>query len=720
METKQITLRSQTTQCPHCGEYYSVTYKYCPFCDAGRKEEERRQAEKKKQRQSMLGGFLGGGGDKKKKKRPEGSAHKQERPRREASAERPVREQAEKERGTREHATREPAAKEPVKKAPAKKKESLFFKKETRKKTSELTEEEKKIRLAEREARAAERKRLRDQAVREAALAASAAEAAGPVFEEDTVPETFGYTEMPAVEEPAATAQPVSAEGPVVVDESVAPALEDIPVFPAEAAQEAPAQEEAPVQEPVVEDAGSGQWEILRELESVPNAPVVEVAGTVPEASEPAAVQPEVQTAPPAETAPAAPVQNDAQEKPVVETEEDLDALLSEIRDMLADSPVPKLNPEELKKPVQPVTQTEIPQTVLVEGGAHLAAEPQTTAPAEEPVVQEAPVQEPAPAAEPVVQEPVSVADPTPVVEEAAPAVEEPVPAAEPEAEEPTIVLPSLEDLSVEVEPAQEPLAADVTVDDQPTQILPTIQEEPARESDPTAVPAPAQGKKPAPKAEAKKAKKKQKSKALPLILSLIIVVAAAFIMVKQVVPAFQNGLFSGQNQNEGEASAAETLALDQTDVSISEKDKTVTLAATLAPEGSEGTVTWASSDEAVATVDQNGVVTAVAPGEATITATLENGASAQCVIHCTWTVEEPQPPEGPALSTATLTLDGEGKTKQIQVTGAEGAVKWSSNKTDVATVADDGTVTAVAKGSATITAEVNGETLECEVKCIW
>lgn len=35
METKKITLRSQTVKCPHCGEYYSVTYKYCPFCDAG-------------------------------------------------------------------------------------------------------------------------------------------------------------------------------------------------------------------------------------------------------------------------------------------------------------------------------------------------------------------------------------------------------------------------------------------------------------------------------------------------------------------------------------------------------------------------------------------------------------------------------------------------------------------------------------------------------------
>ena len=54
METKKVTLRSQTVQCPHCGEYYSVTYKYCPFCDAGRQEEERRLAEKKKKKQELL------------------------------------------------------------------------------------------------------------------------------------------------------------------------------------------------------------------------------------------------------------------------------------------------------------------------------------------------------------------------------------------------------------------------------------------------------------------------------------------------------------------------------------------------------------------------------------------------------------------------------------------------------------------------------------------
>ena len=51
---------------------------------------------------------------------------------------------------------------------------------------------------------------------------------------------------------------------------------------------------------------------------------------------------------------------------------------------------------------------------------------------------------------------------------------------------------------------------------------------------------------------------------------------------------------------------------------------KSVTLTATVTPEeiAADTTVTWSSSDEAVATVDSNGKVTAVATGNATITAT--------------------------------------------------------------------------------------------------
>lgn len=64
------------------------------------------------------------------------------------------------------------------------------------------------------------------------------------------------------------------------------------------------------------------------------------------------------------------------------------------------------------------------------------------------------------------------------------------------------------------------------------------------------------------------------------------------------------------------------------TDISLSKSELTLTagesasLTATVTPEGSTDTVVWSSSKTDVATVDATGKVTAVAPGEATITAT--------------------------------------------------------------------------------------------------
>ena len=79
------------------------------------------------------------------------------------------------------------------------------------------------------------------------------------------------------------------------------------------------------------------------------------------------------------------------------------------------------------------------------------------------------------------------------------------------------------------------------------------------------------------------------------------------------------------------------TVTLDQTEVTLEiagEEFDSVQLVATVAPENAEDqTITWSSSDEAVATVDANGVVTSVAPGTATITATAANGVSATCVV---------------------------------------------------------------------------------------
>ena len=85
---------------------------------------------------------------------------------------------------------------------------------------------------------------------------------------------------------------------------------------------------------------------------------------------------------------------------------------------------------------------------------------------------------------------------------------------------------------------------------------------------------------------------------------------------------------------------------------------KSVTLTATVTPEeiAADTTVTWFSSDEAVATVDSNGKVTAVATGNATITATAGEE-SASCDI----TVEKAA--SKPAVSSKPTTNNTSGNT---------------------------------------------------------
>ena len=73
---------------------------------------------------------------------------------------------------------------------------------------------------------------------------------------------------------------------------------------------------------------------------------------------------------------------------------------------------------------------------------------------------------------------------------------------------------------------------------------------------------------------------------------------------------------------------AVESITLDKTE-GILYVGNTVTITATVTPEeATNPAVTWSSSDESVATVDETGKVTAVAVGNATITATSEDDSS--------------------------------------------------------------------------------------------
>ena len=69
-----------------------------------------------------------------------------------------------------------------------------------------------------------------------------------------------------------------------------------------------------------------------------------------------------------------------------------------------------------------------------------------------------------------------------------------------------------------------------------------------------------------------------------------------------------------------GTALAATNVSLNEEQITIDSIGETITLTATVTPENTTDAITWSSSEERVATVDDNGVVTAVAAGSTVIT----------------------------------------------------------------------------------------------------
>ena len=120
--------------------------------------------------------------------------------------------------------------------------------------------------------------------------------------------------------------------------------------------------------------------------------------------------------------------------------------------------------------------------------------------------------------------------------------------------------------------------------------------------------------------------------------------------------------------------------------------------------------ITWSSSNTAIATVNNSGVVTALAAGAVIITAASE-GKSAVATV----TVSQ-VPVISVTITPATATLVV-GQTTQLaaQLKDEAGSilngrvVGWSTNRASVATVSSDGLVTAISAGTATITATSEG-----------
>ncbi len=146
---------------------------------------------------------------------------------------------------------------------------------------------------------------------------------------------------------------------------------------------------------------------------------------------------------------------------------------------------------------------------------------------------------------------------------------------------------------------------------------------------------------------------------------------------------------------------AVTSLTLDKTSLTLS-VGNTEQLTATIKPDNATYVPVWSSSDESIARVDENGKVFAVSSGTAVITA-----AAGSKRATCTVTVRGPVKVAGITLP-ETLTLRA-GRTETlipsiIPYDAANKNVSWASSDSSVATVEENGTVTAVSEGTAEIT----------------
>ena len=139
-------------------------------------------------------------------------------------------------------------------------------------------------------------------------------------------------------------------------------------------------------------------------------------------------------------------------------------------------------------------------------------------------------------------------------------------------------------------------------------------------------------------------------------------------------------------------------------------KNPTLKLTATVEPEGAaRAGVEWTSSNPEVASVDQDGTVTALKAGKAEITCTAMNGSGAKAA--CSIAVQDRKVTKiklNKTKASLSVTLSKKGtltlKASVYPADAVNKAVSWKSSNTKVAKVSSKGKVTAVGAGVCTIT----------------
>lgn len=137
-------------------------------------------------------------------------------------------------------------------------------------------------------------------------------------------------------------------------------------------------------------------------------------------------------------------------------------------------------------------------------------------------------------------------------------------------------------------------------------------------------------------------------------------------------------------------------------------KGKTKTLSASVIPANSTDTLTWSSSKKKTVSVNKKGKIKGLKTGTAKITVKTESGKKATCKVTV---VSKAKKAARVKLNKKKLTLKV-GKVSQLKATmtaKSTDTLKFSSSKKKVAKVDKNGVVTALKKGTATITVKTSG-----------
>ncbi len=158
------------------------------------------------------------------------------------------------------------------------------------------------------------------------------------------------------------------------------------------------------------------------------------------------------------------------------------------------------------------------------------------------------------------------------------------------------------------------------------------------------------------------------------------------------------------------------SLNKSSTNISIGQAE---TLIATVRPSNACPEVSWTTSDQAVATVDDNGTITAKSIGSAAITAKTIDGtnlsASCQVVVGIPVTSLTFEQTELSIHETDTFTI----KATILPSSATNKTLWWSSSNGNVATISQTGTITALTKGITSIIATTTDGTnlsASCEI----